>query len=172
VPLTQGTRLGPYEIQSAIGAGGMGEVYRARDIRLERTVAVKVLPSHLSANIELKLRFDREAKAISVLQHPHICTLYDVGSQGGVDFLVREYLEGQTLAERLEKGPLPLEQTLKLVLRSRKKDRSSARFSIWRPRCCKGWRPIRGATSSASDVCCMRWPQGGARSKESRNSAC
>jgi serine/threonine protein kinase len=104
MPLTQGTRLGPCEIQSAIGAGGMGEVYRARDIRLERTVAVKVLPSHLSANIELKQRFDREAKAISGLQHPHICTLYDVGSQDGVDFVVMEYLEGQTLAERLEKG--------------------------------------------------------------------
>jgi eukaryotic-like serine/threonine-protein kinase len=115
MPLTQGTRLGPYEIQSAIGAGGMGEVYRARDIRLERTVAVKVLPSHLSANIELKQRFDREAKAISGLQHPHICTLYDVGSQDGVDFLVMEYLEGQTLAERLEKAPLPLEQTLRIA---------------------------------------------------------
>jgi serine/threonine protein kinase len=115
MPLTQGTRLGPYEIQSALGAGGMGEVYRARDIRLERTVAVKVLPSHLSANIELKQRFDREAKAISGLQHPHICTLYDVGSQDGVDYLVMEYLEGQTLADRLEKGALPVEQTLRIA---------------------------------------------------------
>jgi serine/threonine protein kinase/Tol biopolymer transport system component len=113
--LAAGTRLGPYEIQSAIGAGGMGEVYRARDTRLERAVAVKVLPSHLSANVELKQRLDREAKAISGLQHPHICTLYDVGSQDGVDFLVMEYLEGQTLADRLEKGALPLEQTLRIA---------------------------------------------------------
>jgi serine/threonine protein kinase len=115
MPLTSGTRLGPYEIQSAIGAGGMGEVYRARDTRLERTVAVKVLPSHLSANVELKQRLDREAKAISGLQHPHICTLYDVGSQEGVNFLVMEYLEGQTLADRLEKGALPPDQTLKIA---------------------------------------------------------
>ena len=115
MPLSQGTRLGPYEIQSALGAGGMGEVYRARDTRLERTVAVKVLPSHLSANIELKQRFDREAKAISGLQHPHICTLYDIGSQDGVDFLVMEYLEGQTLADRLGKGPLPVELTLRIA---------------------------------------------------------
>ena len=93
----------------------MGEVYRARDTRLERTVAVKVLPSHLSANIELKQRFDREARAISGLQHPHICTVYDIGSQDGVDFLVMEYLEGQTLADRLEKGPVPVEQTLRIA---------------------------------------------------------
>jgi eukaryotic-like serine/threonine-protein kinase len=94
----------------------MGEVYCARDTRLERTVAVKVLPSHLSANSELKQRMDREAKAISGLQHPNICTLYDVGSQDGVDFLVMEYLEGHTLAERLQKGPLPLEQTLRIAI--------------------------------------------------------
>ncbi len=94
----------------------MGEVYRARDTRLERTVAVKVLPSHLAANSELKQRMEREAKAISGLQHPHICTLYDVGSQDGVDFLVMEYLEGHTLAERLERGPLPLEQTLRIAI--------------------------------------------------------
>ncbi len=92
----------------------MGEVYRARDTRLDRTVAIKVLPSHLSANPELKLRFDREAKAISALQHPNICTLHDVGSQDGVDFLVMEYLEGQTLADRLVKGALPLDQLLKI----------------------------------------------------------
>ncbi len=116
MPLTSGTRLGPYEIQSAIGAGGMGEVYRARDTRLDRTVAVKVLPSHLSADVELKQRLDREAKAISGLQHPNICTLFDVGSQDGVDFLVMEFLEGQTLADRLKKGPLPLDQTLKIAI--------------------------------------------------------
>ena len=112
--LTSGAKLGPYEIVSPLGAGGMGEVYRARDTRLDRTVAIKVLPSHLSANSELKLRFEREAKAISALQHPNICTLYDVGLQDGVDFLVMEYLEGQTLADRLEKGALPLEQVLKI----------------------------------------------------------
>src|SRR5271167_3811092 len=111
--LASGAKLGPYEILSPLGAGGMGEVYRARDTRLDRTVAIKVLPSHLSANPELKLRFEREAKAISALQHPNICTLYDVGLQDGVDFLVMEYLEGQTLADRLEKGALPPEQVLK-----------------------------------------------------------
>src|SRR5277367_1287922 len=112
--LASGAKLGPYEIVSPLGAGGMGEVYRARDTRLDRTVAIKVLPSHLSANAELKLRFEREAKAISALQHPNICTLHDVGSQGGVDFLVMEYLEGQTLADRLAKGALPLDQVLKI----------------------------------------------------------
>jgi eukaryotic-like serine/threonine-protein kinase len=115
MPLTSGTRLGPYEIQSALGAGGMGEVYRARDTRLDRTVAVKVLPTHLSASVELTQRLDREAKAISGLQHPNICTLFDVGSQDGVNFLVMEYLEGQTLADRLARGPLPLEQALKIA---------------------------------------------------------
>ena len=94
--LAAGAKLGPYEIVSPLGAGGMGEVYRARDTRLDRTVAIKVLPSHLSANSELKLRLEREAKAISALQHPNICTLHDIGSQDGVDFLVMEYLEGQT----------------------------------------------------------------------------
>jgi serine/threonine protein kinase len=94
MPLTPGTKLGPYEVQSAVGAGGMGEVYKARDTRLERVVAIKVLPSHLSSNPELRSRFDREAKA--GLQHPNICVLYDVGSQDGVDFLVMEYLEGET----------------------------------------------------------------------------
>ncbi|MGH9556382.1 MAG: protein kinase domain-containing protein [Terriglobales bacterium] len=111
--LTAGTKLGPYEILDPLGAGGMGEVYRARDSRLERTVAIKVLPSHLSSNPELKQRFLREARAISSLQHPHICTLHDVGSQDGVDFLVMEYLEGESLAVRLARGPLPTEQVLR-----------------------------------------------------------
>src|ERR1039457_5196185 len=101
--LTSGTKLGPYEIQSPLGAGGMGEVYRARDTRLDRTVAIKVLPSHLSDNPELKQRFEREAKAISSLNHPNICTLHDVGSQDGVDFLVMEHLEGETLSQRMRK---------------------------------------------------------------------
>src|ERR1700719_1980878 len=111
--LTSGTKLGPYEIQSPIGAGGMGEVYRAKDTRLDRTVAVKILPGHLSDNIEAKQRFDREARAISSLNHPNICTLHDVGHQDGIDFLVMECLEGETLADRLRKGPLPTEQVLR-----------------------------------------------------------
>src|SRR5437899_3164355 len=111
--LSAGTMLGPYEIQSPLGAGGMGEVYRARDTRLDRTVAVKILPSHLSINPEAKQRFDREARAISSLSHPNVCHLYDVGTQGGTSYLVMEYLEGETLADRLRKGPLPLDQVLK-----------------------------------------------------------
>ena len=111
--LAAGSRLGPYEILSAIGAGGMGEVYRARDTRLERTVAVKVLPEHLTTNEELRQRFEREAKTISQLSHPHICALYDVGREGDTEYLVMELLEGETLSERLVKGPLLLEQTLR-----------------------------------------------------------
>ncbi len=112
--LTSGTKLGPYEIQSPLGAGGMGEVYRAKDTRLERTVAIKVLPSHLSSDPELKQRMEREARAISALQHANICTLHDIGTQDGTDFLVMEYLEGQTLADRLAKGALRLDQVLKI----------------------------------------------------------
>src|ERR1700741_174338 len=111
-----GQRLGPYEILSAIGAGGMGEVYRARDTRLERTVAVKILPDHLSDIAELRERFEREARTIASLNHPHICTLYDIGQQDGTDFLVMEYLEGETLAHRLKKGPLPLAQALQYAV--------------------------------------------------------
>jgi serine/threonine protein kinase len=111
--LTSGTRLGPYEIQSPLGTGGMGEVYCARDTRLDRTVAIKILPAHLSDNREAKQRFDHEARAISSLNHPNICALYDVGQQDGTNYLVMEFLAGQTLAERLMKGPLPLEQVLK-----------------------------------------------------------
>ena len=113
--LTSGTKLGPYEIQSAVGAGGMGEVYRARDSRLERIVAIKVLPAHLNSNPELRARFEREAKAISGLQHPNICVLYDVGSNGDIDFLVMEYLEGETLYARLARKPLTLGETLKIA---------------------------------------------------------
>jgi eukaryotic-like serine/threonine-protein kinase len=112
--LTSGINLGPYEIVAPLGAGGMGEVYRARDTRLDRTIAVKVLASHLSSSLELKQRFEREAKAISALNHPHICSLYDVGSQDGTDYLVMEFLEGETLAERLRRGALPLKETLKV----------------------------------------------------------
>ena len=112
--LASGTKLGPYEILNPLGAGGMGEVYRAKDTRLDRTVAIKVLPSHLSSDPELKQRMEREAKAISALQDANICTLYDIGTQDGRQFLVMEYLEGQTLADRLVKGALPVEQVLKI----------------------------------------------------------
>ena len=111
--LASGTRLGPYEVLTPLGAGGMGEVYRARDTRLDRIVAVKILPSHLSDNVTLRQRFEQEAKAISGLNHPHICILHDVGHQDGTAFLVMEYLEGETLAKLLERGPLPLAQILK-----------------------------------------------------------
>jgi eukaryotic-like serine/threonine-protein kinase len=111
-----GTRLGPYEILSAIGAGGMGEVYRARDTRLDRIVAIKVLPAHLSDRAELRERFDREARTIASLNHPHICTLFDTGHQDGIDFLVMEYLEGETLAQRLVKGPLQIQQVLQYAI--------------------------------------------------------
>lgn len=113
MPLASGTRLGPYEIVERLGAGGMGEVYRARDTRLERTVAIKILPQEISADPVRKQRFEREAKTISSLNHPNICTLHDIGWQDGVDYLVMECVEGETLAKRLEKGPLPLEQVLK-----------------------------------------------------------
>ena len=116
MPLIPGTRLGPYEVLAPIGAGGMGEVYKARDTRLDRAVAIKVLPSNLSSNAELRARFDREAKAISSLSHPNICTLYDVGHQEGHDFLVMEFLEGETLADRLKTGPLPIDEVLKISI--------------------------------------------------------
>jgi len=111
--LTPGTKLGPYEVVSLIGSGGMGEVYRGRDTRLDRTVAIKVLPTELSADADLRRRLEREARTISSLNHPHICTLYDFGRQDQTDYLVLEYLEGQTLAERLKRGPLPTEQVLR-----------------------------------------------------------
>ncbi|MFY9529845.1 MAG: protein kinase, partial [Candidatus Acidiferrales bacterium] len=113
MPLAPGTQLGPYEILSPLGAGGMGEVYRARDTRLERTVAIKILPAQFSSDPVRKQRFEREAKTISSLNHPHICVLYDVGHQDRMDYLVMECVEGETLLRHLEKGPLPLEQVLK-----------------------------------------------------------
>src|ERR1700692_655188 len=111
-----GTRFGPYEILSAIGAGGMGEVYKARDTRLDRIVAIKVLPTHLADRSELCERFEREAKTIASLNYSHICVLYDIGQQDGIDYLVMEYLEGETLAQRLQKGPLPIEQVLQYAI--------------------------------------------------------
>src|SRR5512135_154986 len=110
--LSAGARLGPYEILSAIGAGGMGEVYKAKDTRLDRTVAIKVLPPEFSADPDRRARFEREAKTIAGLNHPHICTLHDVGEHDGTTYLVMEHLTGETLAQRLEKGPLPLDQAL------------------------------------------------------------
>ncbi len=139
MPLQPGTTLGPYEIQSPLGAGGMGEVYKATDTRLDRTVAIKVLLAHVADDPDLRQRFEREAKTISSLNHPHICTLYDIGhaprsgvgrggptseaasrgagvpasDEAGIDYLVMEYLEGETLAARLTKGPLPTDQVLR-----------------------------------------------------------
>src|ERR1700681_4492520 len=114
--LAPGTRLGAYEILSALGAGGMGEVYKARDTRLDRMVAIKVLPTHLADRAELRERFEREARTIASLNHPHICVLHDIGQQDGINYLVMEYLEGETLAHRLLKGPLPLEQVLQFAI--------------------------------------------------------
>src|SRR6185503_9917393 len=111
-----GTRLGPYEILSPLGAGGMGEVYKAADTRLNRTVAIKVLPEHFSENAEMKQRFEREAQTIAALNHPHICTLYDVGQQDSVHFLVMEHLEGESLAQRISRGPLPLDEALSIAI--------------------------------------------------------
>jgi eukaryotic-like serine/threonine-protein kinase len=114
--ISPGSLLGPYQIQEQVGAGGMGEVYRAKDTRLERIVAIKVLPQHLSANAALKQRFEREARVISSLSHPHICSLYDIGHQDGIDYLVMEFVEGETLAQRLSKGPLNTELTLRYAI--------------------------------------------------------
>ncbi len=114
--LSAGSKLGPYEILAQVGAGGMGEVYRARDNRLDRDVAIKVLPAHLSSNEELRQRFEREAKTISQFSHPHICALYDIGREGDADYLVMEFLEGESLSDRLAKGPLPTEQLLRFSI--------------------------------------------------------
>jgi serine/threonine protein kinase len=113
MPLASQTRLGPYEIVALIGAGGMGEVYRARDTRLDRTVALKVLVQHLGDTPEARQRFKREARAVSSFNHPNICALYDIGHQDDTDFLIMEYLEGETLAKRLERGPLAAPELLR-----------------------------------------------------------
>jgi eukaryotic-like serine/threonine-protein kinase len=113
--LPTGTRLGPYEVESLLGAGGMGEVYRARDTRLERIVAVKVLAANVSSEPSFKLRLEREAKSISRLSHPYICTLHDLGHDSGTDFLVMELVEGETLERRIARGPLPADQALRIA---------------------------------------------------------
>ena len=112
--LTPGTRLGPYEIAGSLGAGGMGEVYKARDSRLDRTVAIKVIPAELNTDADRRARFEREARAVAALSHPHICTLHDIGTQDGTTYLVMEYLAGESLAQRLTRGPLPVAQALEL----------------------------------------------------------
>src|ERR1700694_4687621 len=114
--LIPGTRFGPYEIQSLLGAGGMGEVYRTRDTRLQRTVAIKVLPAHLSSNPELRARFEQEAKSISALQHPNICVVHDIGSQDGVDFMVMEYVSGQTMDLVVPDSGLATDQAIRCAL--------------------------------------------------------
>ena len=119
--LTPGTRLGVYEVTAQIGEGGMGEVYKGRDTRLDRTVAIKVLHESLSSDPQFRVRFDREARAISQLTHPHVCTLYDIGEQAGTAFLVMEFLEGETLADRLSRGvsdkpAVPVDEALRLAI--------------------------------------------------------
>ncbi|MEK7751191.1 MAG: serine/threonine-protein kinase, partial [Acidobacteriota bacterium] len=114
--LSAGAKLGPYEILSPLGAGGMGEVYKARDTRLDRTVAIKVLPEHIARREELRQRFEHEARAVASLNHPHICVLHDIGSQEGTGYMVMEYMEGETLAARTERGALPLDQALKFAV--------------------------------------------------------
>ena len=187
--LATGTRLGPYEILSPLGAGGMGEVYKARDTRLERTVAVKILPPRFSEDADMKQRFEREAKAISALAHVNICALYDVGTHEGTEYLVMEHLEGQTLAERLASGPLPPEQLLKvsieiaaaldaahhagIIHRDLKPGnvmltKSGVKlldFGLAKTAVPAG-KPTRGATSSRSAPCSTRWPRAGRRSRE------
>src|SRR5687767_1779757 len=114
--LHPGSRIGPYEVIGPLGAGGMGEVYKATDTRLDRTVAIKVLPEHVATDPDLKHRFEREAKTLASLSHPHICPMFDVGTQAGVDFLVMEYLEGETLEQRLKKGALSLDLALQVAI--------------------------------------------------------
>ena len=114
--LAIGTKLGPYEIVAPLGAGGMGEVYKATDTRLSRTVAIKVLPSHWADNTEMKQRFEREARTIASLSDSHICALHDIGHETGIDFLVMEYLEGETLAARIARGPIGVSETLTIAI--------------------------------------------------------
>jgi eukaryotic-like serine/threonine-protein kinase len=115
MPLTPGDKLGPYQILSAIGAGGQGEVYKARDTRLDRTVAIKVLPEHIAKREDLRARFEHEARAVASLKPPNICVLHDIGSKDGAGYMVMELLEGETLADRIERGALPLDQALKFA---------------------------------------------------------
>ncbi len=115
-PSLVGRKLGPYQVQVLLGSGGMGDVYRARDTRLNRIVAIKVLPRHLLERADLRQRFEREARAIASLDHPHICALYDIGREGATDFLVMQYLDGETLSQRLRKGPLPTAEVMRFAV--------------------------------------------------------
>jgi serine/threonine protein kinase len=114
MPLGPGTKLGPYVIDALVGAGGMGEVYKARDSRLNRTVAIKIVPELLSGNAEFRDRFEREARLVAALSHPHVCVLHDVGREGPTAYLVMEYLEGETLSARLRRGPLPIPRAMQI----------------------------------------------------------
>src|SRR6185503_13668455 len=116
MPLYAGDKLGPYEILFSLGAGGMGEVYKARDTRLDRSVAIKVLPEHIAKREDLRARFEREARAVASLNHPHICVLFDIGQRDDNDYMVMECLEGETLAERIRRGALPLDLALKFAI--------------------------------------------------------
>ena len=115
MPLSASEKLGPYEILSPLGKGGMGEVYKARDTRLDRSVAIKVLPEHIAQREDLRQRFEREARAVASLNHPHICVLHDIGNQDGIGYMVMEFMEGETLAARISHGAIPLEQALKFA---------------------------------------------------------
>src|SRR5262245_48664351 len=115
MPVPSGTRLGHYEILTPLGQGGMGQVYRARDTRLDRIVAIKTLPADMAADPESRQRLHAEARAVSLLNHPNICALYDIGTHDGVDFLVMELLQGETLADRLQRGPIPFDQLVRLA---------------------------------------------------------
>jgi serine/threonine protein kinase len=194
--LQSGSRLGPYELQAPIGAGGMGEVWRGRDTRLDRSVAVKILPATFAQDEDRRARFEREAKAISSLNHPHICTLFDVGRDGETHFLVMELLEGEALADRLRKGSLPLEQVLKfgaqvsdaldaahrqgIVHRDLKPGnvvltKSGAKLlDFGLARTSTGLGGVSGSrapTSSRSGPCSTRWRRASAPSKASRRPA-
>ena len=128
MPLSPGDKLGPYEILSAIGAGGMGEVYKARDTRLDRMVAIKVLPDHIAQREDVRARFEREARAVASLNHPNICSLFDIGP----GYMVMELIEGETLAQRIEKGPIPLDQALKYLSRARSERLALSKIRIYR----------------------------------------
>src|SRR5207247_2154395 len=145
--LAAGTRLGPYEILAPIGAGGMGEVYRARDTRLGRDVAIKVLPGQVASDPEALARFEREARAVAALNHPHILSLFDVGRQDGTAYAVTELLEGATLRDQLKAGPLPVTPI---------PGRSSGRPATWRRSRCADRRPTTAPTSSPSAARCSR----------------
>jgi len=135
--LAAGSKLGPYEILAPLGAGGMGEVYRARDTRLHRTVAIKLVRHELARRSDFRERFQREARAISALNHPHICSLYDIGEQDGLDYLVMEYVEGESLAEMLKRDRLPLDQALRLAIAVRRFDPTNS------PSICEPWALVQ-----------------------------